>query len=166
MKRFALIKLLLVAVLIIAAMPQQAQAQFQYIVKFVCGKSDGTILAPGEYRTAINVINPTNGKAYLYKHFSIALPLEKIGPVTPDSIIMTLGRHESMEIDCKDIRIVTAKIVEEAKIPTKLLKGFVLIWSNVELEVVAVYTATITSGTSRTSTLDIDVERVPPRRLR
>ena len=164
MKRFALIKLLLVAVLIIAAMPQQAQAQFQYIVKFVCGKSDGSILAPGEYRTAINVINPTDGMAYLHKHFSIALPLEKIGPVTPDSIFMTLGRHESMEIDCKDIRIVTAEIVKEARIPMKLLKGFVLIWSNVELEVVAVYT--VTRGWWLCRTVSMDVERVLARRLR
>jgi hypothetical protein len=28
---------------------------FQYSAKFVCGKSDGKVVAPGEYWTAINV---------------------------------------------------------------------------------------------------------------
>jgi hypothetical protein len=53
---------------------------FQYAVKFVCGKGDGNILAPGRYFTAINVHNPTDQTINFSKKFAIALPGERPGP--------------------------------------------------------------------------------------
>ena len=39
-------------------MAMSKQNVFQYAIKFVCGKSNGIVAAPGEYWTAINVHNP------------------------------------------------------------------------------------------------------------
>lgn len=165
MKRFVLIKLLFVIILIFATMPQQAHADFRYAVKFVCGRSDGKILAPGKYYTAINVVNATDTLTELYKYFAIALPGEKPGP-TSELFRVRLDKYKAMEIDCGDILKMTADIVKEARLTGEFLKGFVVIVSKVELDVVAVYTVTTTSGLWRISTVDIDIERVPPIQVR
>ena len=54
---------------------------FQYAVKFVCGKSDGEVVAPGKYWTAINVHNPTERVIKFRKKIVVALPSERPGPV-------------------------------------------------------------------------------------
>jgi len=54
---------------------------FQYAVKFVCGKSNGDVVAPGEYWTAINVHNPTSTQVKFRKKIAIGLPSERPGPV-------------------------------------------------------------------------------------
>ena len=61
-------------------MPQQSV--MQYAVKFVCGKSDGTVVAPGEYWTAINVHNPTPLPVKFKKKFAVGFPSERPGPVS------------------------------------------------------------------------------------
>jgi hypothetical protein len=55
---------------------------FQYAVKVVCGKSDGKVVIPGKYLTAINVHNPTETAIGFRKKFAVALPSEKPGPVS------------------------------------------------------------------------------------
>src|SRR5205814_1986596 len=107
---------------------------FQYAVKFVCGKSDGKVVAPGVYFTAINVHNPTYAGIGFRKKIAIALPGEKAGRVTR-FFPARLGPDEALEIDCEDIR-------RHAESPEGFLKGFVVIETEVELDVVAVYTAT------------------------
>ena len=165
MKRIVLIGLFLVITLIFdATIPQQAQAEFQYAVKFVCGKSDGKVIAPGRYFTAINVLNPTKEGTEFYKHFAIALPGERPGPVS-DSFGVRLDKNQALEIDCEDIGKLTSDIVKEAGLSGDFLKGFVVIVSRVELDVVAVYTAMTKGGFWRFRTLDIDIERVSPRKL-
>ena len=125
---------------------------FQYAVKFICGKSPSRILAPGAYFTAINVHNPTRGTIGFSKKVAIALPEEKPGRVSRffDARLRT---DEALEIDCPDI-------LRHADSTDDFLKGFVVIQSRVELDVVAVYTAA--GATDRVETLHI--ERVPPRR--
>jgi len=131
---------------------------FQYAVKFVCGKSAGKVVAPGTYFTAINVHNPTNKDIRLRKKFVVALPGEEAGPVS-NFFEAKLGPDRAFEIDCPDI----FKHLAPAGAPAPdFLKGFVVIESDVELDVVVVYTAGGPDG--RVTTLD--VERVPPRRLR
>lgn len=126
---------------------------FRYAVKFVCGRYvGGGVVAPGEYFTAINVRNPTGKKITLRKKFAIALPGEKAGPVT-DFFYTQLGPDEAMEIDCPDIR-------RHTQATTPFLKGFAVIESLVELDIVAVYTAA--GDGQRVETMDI--ERVPSRR--
>src|SRR5262249_51569475 len=53
---------LLVCVFWASAAFAQEPTIFEYAVKFVCGKSEGKIVAPGEYFTAINVHNPNDEK--------------------------------------------------------------------------------------------------------
>ncbi len=131
-----------------AARPQV----LQYAVKFICGKPETPVVAPGIYFTAINVHNPSPGKVKFRKKIAIALPSEKAGRVTR-FFDAGLDKDEALEIDCPDI----LRHADERR----FLKGFVVIESTVELDVVAVYTAA--GSTERVETLFI--ERVSPRRL-
>ncbi len=126
---------------------------FEYAAKFVCGKSDGKIVAPGEYWIAINVHNPSLNRTTFRKKFAIGLPGEKAGPVSK-FFNATLGPDQALEIDREDIqRHVDAK--------GDFLKGFAVLQSDTELDVVAVYTA---AGSDRlVSTLH--TERVPARKV-
>ncbi len=127
---------------------------FEYAVKVICGKADGEILAPGRYWTAINVHNPATTGVKFRKKVAIAFPGEKPGPVS-EFFDAKLGPDEAFEIDCKDIR-------EHARYDEDFLKGFVVIQSPSELDVVAVYTAAGARETVET----MDIERVPARRIR
>ena len=124
---------------------------FQYAVKFVCGKSEGEVVAPGEYWTAINVHNPTLEPIEFRKKIAIALPHQKPGPVS-EFYDAELGPDEALEIDRDDI-------LERAGIGKDLLKGFVVIECHLELDVVAVYTAAAIGEQVTT----LHIERVPPR---
>jgi hypothetical protein len=125
---------------------------FQYAVKFICGKSDGEILAPGVYFTAINVHNPNYTPVTFRKKVAVALPGEKPGRVS-SFFDARLGPDEALEIDCPDIR-------KHAETDDGFIKGFVVIESPVELDVVAVYTAAGATGQIET----LHTERVSPRR--
>ena len=125
---------------------------FQYAVKVVLGKSEGEVVAPGDYWTAINVHNPTSTTGKFRKKVAIGLPNEQPGPVSR-FFEAKLGPDEALEIDRRDIfRRVDAD---------RFLKGFVVIETPVELDVVAVYTAAGREGVVET----LHTERVAPRRL-
>jgi hypothetical protein len=98
---------------------------FQYAVKFVCGKSPGGVVAPGEYFTAINVHNPNEKGFRFKKKFAIALPGERPGRVSK-FFDAKLGPDEAFEIDCPDI-------FEKTETKEGFLKGFVVIESALEL---------------------------------
>ena len=141
--------------LLVAAFPAASRAQaplpFQYAVKFVCGKSPGRIVAPGAYFTAINVHNPNEKPAGFRKKVAIALPEEKAGRISR-FFDAKLGPDEAMEIDCPDIlRHAHAE---------GFVKGFVVIESELELDIVGVYTTAGSTGQVGSFFL----ERVPPRR--
>jgi hypothetical protein len=124
----------------------------QYASKFVCGKSTGEPVAPGAYFTAINVHNPTYAPIGFRVKIAVASPGLKPGPVSEFHDV-ELGPDEALEIDCQDIR-------KFAKTDADFLKGFVVIESEVELDVVAVYTAAGREGEVET----LHTERVSPRR--
>jgi hypothetical protein len=125
---------------------------FQYAVKVVLGKSEGEVVAPGEYWTAINVHNPTYATIKFRKKVAIGLPSEQPGPVSR-FFDAKLGPDEALEIDRRDIfQHVGAD---------RFLKGFVVIECPIELDVVAVYTAAGREGSVET----LHTERVAPRRL-
>jgi hypothetical protein len=130
---------------------------FQYAVKFVCGKSPGPgqqqVVATGNYFTAINVHNPFNDTVKFRKKIAVALPNEKAGKVSP-FFDVALKDDQALEIDCDDI-------YKHMHMNQTFLKGFVVIESKTELDVVAVYTAAGASGQVET----MDVETVQPRRL-
>lgn len=132
----------------------QESPAFQYAAKFVCGKSDGEVVSPGLYFTAVNVHNPTYETIRFRKKIAVALPREKPGPVSK-FFDAKLGPDQALEIDCRDI-------FEHAETKAGFLKGFVVIESDVELDVVTVYTAGGTDGQVET----LHTERVPPRRFK
>lgn len=123
----------------------------QYAAKFVCGKTDGGIVAPGTYFTAINVHNPLYTEAHLRVKVAIGLPGLMPGAVSKFHPVR-LGPDEALEIDCPDIRKLAGHSAE-------FMKGFVVIESQTELDVVVVYTAAGRDGQVET----LHLERVPAR---
>jgi hypothetical protein len=158
-----------VALYPIALAPQRIRAHyqaqfvkegiFQYATKFVCGKSAGEVVAPGVYFTAVNVHNPTDTAVGLRVKVAVALPGLQPGPVS-QFYDAKLEPDEALEIDCPDIS--NPEIFKfEKPIKAGFLKGFVVIESNVELDVVAVYTAAGREKLVET----LHTERVPARQF-
>ena len=104
----------------------------KYAVKFVCGKPDAPVVAPGLYFTAVNVHNPSGRPITFKKRISVVLPSEKAGPVS-QFFTARLAPDELLEIDCPDI-------LKHAR-ARGFLKGFVVIEAPSELDIVTVYTA-------------------------
>jgi hypothetical protein len=131
-------------------------AGFEYAVKFICGAApqagQPVVVARGVYFTAVNVHNPGKETVEVVKKFAIALPNEKAGRISPYAAAVLKG-DEAMEIDCGDIlRHLDAG---------GFVKGFAVIQSKTELDVVAVYTA----APSATGTVAVlEMERVPARK--
>lgn len=134
---------------------------FEYAVKLLCGKSGGKIVAPGSYFTAINVHNPGEKAVALRAKLAVALPGLRPGPVSK-FVDAKLGPDQALEIDCPDIvkHFDCAEIVKHTR-SKDVLKGFIVIQSQSELDVVGVYTAA--GGEGHVETLHI--ERVPAREL-
>jgi hypothetical protein len=131
---------------------------FQYAAKFVCGRAAALgqaspPVAPGFYYTALNVHNPANVEVSLRKKFAVALPAETVGKIS-ELFPKLLKADEAMEIDCPDI-------LKHLGMPANaFVKGFAVIQSNRELDIVGVYTAAPSpSGTVVT----MAIERVPKR---
>jgi len=122
----------------------------QYAVKFVCGEPRSPVVAPGTYFTAINVHNPGHDTVVFEKKVAVALPSERAGRVSK-FFKAKLGPDEALEIDCPDI-------LKHAD-ARGFLKGFVVIESNSDLDVVAVYTAAGSTGKVET----MFIERVAAR---
>jgi hypothetical protein len=114
---------------------------YQYAVKFVCGKSEGRVLSPGTYFTAINVHNPTYRTIRLRKKFAVGLPSEESGPVTA-FFNAKLGPDGALEVDTEDI-------LRHIGSNEPFAKGFAIVESDVELDIVAVYTASGRDGQGR-----------------
>lgn len=127
---------------------------FEYAVKFICGTSQGDVVAPGVYYTAINVHNPTNTVVGFRKKFAVALPNEESARPT-GFFDARLGPDAALEIDCPDI----VRHLHQAGMEGEFFKGFAVIQSKDELDVVAVYTA----ASWRVETLH--TERVPARQV-
>lgn len=156
MKKSTAITLLLLAlVLLSTSVSTNAQTLTlnMYAAKFVCGRPDNRIVAPGQYFTAINVHNasPTTRAIYI-KRFAIALPEEKPGRIS-EFARGILGPDEAMGIDCENIYKHTGAS------PGTFVEGYALLYSPSELDVVSIYTA----GHGEVETLH--TERVPVRKL-
>jgi len=143
------------AVAVAAALPLgPASAQvpfvFEYAAKVVCGRlsAESDILAGGRYYTAVNVHNPGR-TATLRRKVAVAGPGEA-GRVSRFEV-MRLRNDEALEIDCRLI---------QRQAETEWVKGFLVIQSSHELDVVAVYTTANRDGVNSFHT-----ERVPMRRM-
>ena len=152
--------------------PQSATSRqktvFQYAVKFVCAdlledrfsisSLPGTVteapLVRGRYLTAINVYNPSEDDVVFTQKAVFAT---SFGTPEPFHGSQPLGADEAVEIDCLHIRGLPAP-----DLPLILDKGFLVIKSPVELDVVAVYTARSLVG----QVSSIDVLVVQPREMK
>jgi|SRR5579862_3899955 len=118
--------------------------EFQYAVKTICGEANietpNTPVAPGQYWTAINIHNPDKCKdAHL--RVKIAIALESLpNPVSQYFGPISLGPDGAFEIDCPLIRLIV-QILYSPQSPPQFIKGYFVIESDIELDVVAVYTA-------------------------
>lgn len=124
---------------------------FQYAAKVVLGKSNGEVVAPGDYWTAVNVYNPNSRTVYFKKKVAIGLPNEKAGKIW-GPFPAQLRADEALEIDRGD--------VFEHVHSKEFLKGFVVIECPYELDVVSVYTVADQKG----QVTSIHTERVPARK--
>jgi CARDB len=127
--------------------------QYQYAVKFVCGKSEGKATIKSQYLTAINVHNPSTSQTVPY-WFKVAIAESDLKQGTISTFALKrLGPDGAAEAICADI-------YRQAGINNNSLfySGFAVFESNTELDIVAVYTSTTGNGGST-----IDVERFPAR---
>ncbi|HZV67419.1 MAG TPA: hypothetical protein VFG03_21240 [Telluria sp.] len=142
--------------------PQRAcSTEFQYAVKLVHGvvaaNANGapTPVAPGRYWTAINLHNPDKCRdAHFRWKVVIAPPSGLSAGVPVYQRPQALGPDLVLEIDGQQV---------SASFPPPVppfLKGYVVIESDIELDVVAVYSGT-QGGTTRLS--NFHTERVHPR---
>jgi len=120
-----------------------------YAAKLLCGGSNRRGVAPGRYFTAVNVHNPYRDSVLFRYKFALTRPNAVPGPITPWTGA-TLTSDQALEIECTDSLM---------RIGGGFAKGFVVVETQRELDVVAVYTAT---AATRVQTMAID--RVPPRR--
>ncbi|MEA2576067.1 MAG: hypothetical protein QOH93_3365 [Chloroflexia bacterium] len=123
-----------------------------FVVKVVCGtfSKREDILAPGRYWTAVNIYNLNHAAtATLNVRLAIAEPAAP-GPTShaqgstfnlPGQLV--LKPEQALEIDC-DYIMRSAR--EVARYDKEFLKGFIVIRCNVELDIVAVYTAAAPEG--------------------
>ena len=146
--------ILTIGVLAVAALaPAQAQAQgrktLTYSVKFLCGfpllvapdtpaTPNQYEVRPGYYATAINIHNFTSSEVKFQKKAVVADPQRFTRGPKSNAVDETLGSGDALEVDCIDIVQLFPK---EALATRGFIKGFLQIISQVELSVVAVYTA-------------------------
>jgi hypothetical protein len=151
-----LLSLLMIGLLSSAGTSQssaQTNTVNQYAAKFVCGKTDGGLAAPGQYFTIINVHNPSpNANINFRKKFALGERDEKVGKKTR-FWQASLHADEVMGIDCPNI-------YKHTGIPEgTFIEGYAVIESRAELDIVCVYTA------GRDHVEALHTERVPFRKV-
>ena len=147
--------------LLLVALPSLVQAQsfqFQYAAKFVCGKlgqSTAANFAGGLYFTTINVYNTSS--EVIDKRIVVALPDETAGGSTKN-IAVKLPPSRAMQIDCSNI----LKHLQAEGVPTPAtpVDGFVIIRAMTPIDVVGVYTTSLSTGI-----VTMTMDRVPARKL-
>jgi hypothetical protein len=139
--------------------------EFQYAVKLISGdtvKGGVNIVTPGRFYTAVNIHNPSTCKTVTFRwKVAVANSVDaQDGQITRFQR-KSLRPDQSVEIDCPDIARVLAIELDH------FVKGFVVIESPCELDVVAVYTAggSANQPPGQASPVAFHTERVPARRI-
>ena len=138
------------------------EPNFTYAVKITCVPHFGPAspaLMPAKYRTAVNVHNPWRDPVELTKSLTLSPPQGQPA-IHGDPISETLGPREAFDVDCPHMRDEFG-IPANSKVPGG--KGFMVIESDRELNVVAIYTAR-GEGSAASSGVgtSIDVEYIVP----
>ena len=150
MKRLLFVALFLIPVV------ASAQVPFRYVAKFVCGKPTNVeistlAVAPGTYFTAINVHNLTsNTTAGLRKRWSFGKVNEQPGGLSP-WVSASVPPGQTILIDCRELLGAVGN--------PPFAEGAIEIISNVDIDVIGVYT---TVGSSNLVTT-MQIDRVPRR---
>ena len=141
--------------------------RFEYAAKFVCGEGEepGSLLvAPGRYRTIVNIHNFQSRPVPFFKKLALAYPPAEQAPgaVLPIGIDR-LEYDEALKADCEDLR----RRLFDGALPGGLIEGYLVVQSPRRLDVDAFYSAAApssdgTPGPARS----IDVESVAERDLR
>lgn len=136
------------------------RVSFQYAVKLVCGDlvigptASNLPLAPGRYRTAVNVHNPSKCRVAQVV-WKVALALEgREGPISRYRTLAVLNPDGAIEIDCGLINTAVPSP------PPPFQKGWVVLESDCELDVVSVYTSAANATSPATA---FHTERVAAR---
>ena len=125
---------------------------FQYAAKFLCtsnipGTSQTTTsLLPGSYQTVVNLHNPNKETARLRMKIAVAG-----GPIS-EFQKSKLDPDEAAKVDCSAIASFGIHAIHG-------VEGFLVIESNLSLDVIAVYTA------GKGEVASIDVEQVRERQI-
>ena len=157
--------------------PKSIGGQFVYSVKFLCGTiphgspnpeapPSGYPLSPGTYRTAININNPNLSAVYFTKLALITNPQGQLRGRAGKPVTENLQTNQGLEVDCKNI----GTLLSGVPVPSNFAKGFVVIRSRWQLDVVGVYTVKnvlsgrpgTTSTTTRFLSLRPSSCNVPP----
>lgn len=151
--------------------PQPAKHSYVYSVKFICNPlnpSDalGLGLAPGMYYTDINVHNPSFSKvnATITQKLVVAEPEGLPGSyirAVPNPYLMipvTLGTDAAMRLDCT--YIMNALTGPGGLVGYTYAKGFVILYTNIKLDVVAEYT--VASSPAAGAPVSIDTQYIQP----
>jgi hypothetical protein len=113
---------------------------FKYAAKIVCGTQpdeNNLRLTRGLYATAINILNPNSKAAKFSKKLALTYPPDAQEPGAVYNIsIDTLKPDEALEVDCEDLK----RTVFRNGMPASYIKGFVVIKSDLSLDVTGVYT--------------------------
>lgn len=126
-----------------AAAQEERGMGFAYPIKFICGPSSEAFqegLVKGLALTAINVFNPTGEETRFDKRVSRALPYQLEG--AQSAVVQgNLGAYGAMKIECNEIRqMLPSQMTEEYR------AGYLLLRSEAELVVTAIYSARPLSG--------------------
>lgn len=138
---------------------ENGRVDYQYAVKIVTGlitpKSPNRPLPPGDYKTKVNIHNPTRCDCIQFRwKIAVGFPGLKVGPVSA-FFDASLCADEALEISDADIRKHLGGELAH-------IEGWVVIESPAELDVVAVYANAETKDGSVSS---FHTERVPFRCL-
>ena len=120
--------------------------EFRYAAKVACsmfGTFQDDVLVEGVYRTAVNVLNPSDEEVAFGYRVSVAqaagVPPEERGePLVSALVEATLGPDESLVIACGDMAGLFCQYQEMLCIDFAYIDGFVIVRSPVELDVAAV----------------------------
>lgn len=116
-------------------------------------------LMPGKYRTAVNVHNPWDQPANIEKRVILSNP-QGIPPITGDRIQEVLPAEWAFDVDCVHMRDQFG-LPQGASVPGG--KGFMVIESDRELDVVAVYTSRTKTPANDGVGSSTHVEYIQPR---
>jgi hypothetical protein len=113
---------------------------YRYPVKVVCAPKLGPAkpaLVPGTYKTAVNVLNSSREDANIMKSLTLSVGMGK-SPISGDAMADMLVPRAALDIDCRDLAG-SMWGLKGIKVPGG--KGYVIIESDQQLTVTAVYTS-------------------------